>query len=109
MFDSPEAVHNATPSRAAYPGGNTTSGISAIGEFAHKIVAIRALTELGNGITQNVGLVSGGQLVNTTAPYAEGQIDLRCIDPADRDLTVAPRYGQHEVMWGRLVRVGCTK
>ena len=28
--------------------------------------------------------VSGGQSVNTTAPYAEGQIDLRYVYPADR-------------------------
>ena len=36
------------------------------------------------GITLNVGLVSGGQSVNTTAPHAEGRIDLRYVKPADR-------------------------
>ena len=70
--------------KAAHSGGNFTSGISAIGEIAHKIVQIHALTDLERGITLNVGLVSGGQSVNTTAPYAEGQIDLRYVDPADR-------------------------
>jgi glutamate carboxypeptidase len=34
----------------------------------HKIVAIHALTDLARGITLNVGLVSGGQSVNTVAP-----------------------------------------
>lgn len=71
-----------------HSGGNFTSGISAIGELAHKIVQIHALTDLDKGITLNVGLVSGGQSVNTTAPHAEGQIDLRYIDPADRARTL---------------------
>ncbi|WP_273510586.1 M20 family metallopeptidase [Phreatobacter oligotrophus] len=75
--------------KAAHSGGNFTSGISAIGELAHKIVQIHALTDLERGITLNVGLVSGGQSVNTTAPHAEGQIDLRYIDPADRASTLA--------------------
>ena len=44
-----------------------------------------ALTDLARGITVNVGLVSGGQSVNTVAPWAEGQIDLRYVTPADRD------------------------
>lgn len=71
--------------KAAHSGGNFTAGISAIGELAHKIVAIHALTDLERGITLNVGLVSGGQSVNTVAPSAVGQIDLRYVHPADRD------------------------
>ncbi len=70
--------------KAAHSGGNFEKGISAIGEIAHKIVAIHALTDLPRGITLNVGLVSGGQSVNTTAPQAEGRIDLRYVKPADR-------------------------
>ena len=70
--------------RAAHSGGNFEKGISAIGEIAHKIVAIHALTDLPRGLTLNVGLVSGGQSVNTTAPLAEGRIDLRYVKPADR-------------------------
>lgn len=75
--------------KAAHSGGNFQAGISAIGEMAHKIVKIHALTNLDKGITLNVGLVSGGQSVNTTAPHAEGQIDMRYIDPADRAATLA--------------------
>ncbi len=70
--------------KAAHSGGNFEKGISAIGELAHKIVAMHALTDLARGVTVNVGLVKGGQSVNTTAPQAEGQIDFRYIDPADR-------------------------
>jgi glutamate carboxypeptidase len=70
--------------KAAHSGANFAAGVSAIGELAHKVVHIHALTNLDKGITLNVGLVSGGQSVNTTAPHAEGQIDLRYVDPVDR-------------------------
>ena len=71
--------------KAAHSGGNFAEGISAIEELARKIQALHALTDLDRGITLNVGLVSGGQSVNTVAPWAEGQIDLRYVSPADRD------------------------
>jgi glutamate carboxypeptidase len=63
--------------KAAHSGANFRDGISAIGELAHKIVALHALTDLDAGVTCNVGVVSGGQTVNTVAPDAEALIDLR--------------------------------
>jgi glutamate carboxypeptidase len=75
--------------KAAHSGGNFEAGISAIGELAAKITAIHALTDLPRGITLNVGLVSGGQSVNTVAPHAQGQIDLRYVAPADREEVMA--------------------
>ncbi len=75
--------------RAAHSGGNFEKGISAIGELAHKIVAMHALTDLKQGITVNVGLVKGGQSVNTTAPSAEGHIDLRYVRPEQRGPALA--------------------
>ena len=75
--------------KAAHSGGNFAAGISAIEELARKVQAIHALTDLDRGITLNVGLVRGGQSVNTVAPWAEGQIDLRYIEPADRDDAMA--------------------
>jgi glutamate carboxypeptidase len=71
--------------KAAHSGGNFQDGISAIEELARKVQALHALTDLERGITVNVGLVAGGQSVNTVAPWAEGQIDLRYVTPADRD------------------------
>ncbi|HRK17788.1 MAG TPA: M20 family metallopeptidase [Hyphomicrobiaceae bacterium] len=75
--------------KAAHSGGAFEKGISAIGELAHKIVAIHALTDLKKGVTLNVGLVRGGQSVNTTAPSAVGEIDMRYVHPADRATTLA--------------------
>ncbi len=75
--------------KAAHSGANFADGISAIEELARKIQAIHALTDLDRGITLNVGLISGGQSVNTVAPWAEGQIDLRYVAPVDRDDVMA--------------------
>ncbi len=70
--------------RAAHSGGSFEAGISAINEIAHKIVALAGVTDLARGITLNVGLVSGGQSVNTVAPSARIGIDLRYVDPPHR-------------------------
>jgi glutamate carboxypeptidase len=74
----------AVTGKAAHSGGNFEQGISAIEEVARKIIALHALTDIPKGITVNVGLISGGQTVNTVAPRAECQIDLRYVTPADR-------------------------
>jgi len=47
------------------------------------------LTDFSRGITVNVGIVRGGQTVNTVAPSAEAEIDLRFLTRADRDVTMA--------------------
>ena len=75
--------------KAAHSGANFEKGISAIGELAHKVVAMHALTDLMRGVTVNVGTIKGGQSVNTTAPHAEGQIDLRYVQPEDRATALA--------------------
>ena len=75
--------------RAAHAGANFEQGASAIAEMAHKIVALQALTDLAKGITVNVGVVAGGQTVNTVAPSARGELDLRYVDPADRAARLA--------------------
>ena len=71
--------------KAAHSGGNFEAGVSAIEELARKVQALHAITDLKRGVTVNVGLVSGGQSVNTVAPYATGQIDLRYVERHDRD------------------------
>jgi glutamate carboxypeptidase len=75
--------------KAAHSGANFDQGISAIEEIAHKIIALHALTDLDRGITVNVGIIAGGQTVNTVAPSARGEIDLRYVTPADRVAAMA--------------------
>jgi glutamate carboxypeptidase len=75
--------------RAAHSGGNFEHGVSAVEELARKVQALHAITDLARGTTCNVGLVSGGQSVNTVAPWAEMQLDLRYVAPADRAAAMA--------------------
>jgi len=82
-------MHLEVHGRAAHSGGNYADGRSAIGELAHKIIALHALTDLDRGITVNVGLISGGQSVNTVAPRAICEIDLRYVTPPDRDAAMS--------------------
>ncbi len=70
--------------KAAHSGANHQDGRSAIGALAAKITALHALTDYERGITCNVGLISGGQSVNTVAPDARCEIDLRYVKNADR-------------------------
>ena len=71
--------------KAAHSGGNYAEGISAIEELARKTTALHAITDLTKGTTVNVGLISGGQTVNTVAPWAKCEVDLRYVTPPDRE------------------------
>jgi glutamate carboxypeptidase len=73
--------------KAAHSGVNFEDGISAINELAHKTLALSGLSDPKAGITLNVGVVSGGQTVNTVAPWARGEVDLRFITPEQRAAT----------------------
>lgn len=70
---------------AAHSGGNYEMGRSAIEELARKIQAWHKVTDLEAGITVNIGLIEGGQSVNTVAPHAKAEIDLRYMQLKDRD------------------------
>jgi len=69
--------------KAAHAGNNIADGISAIEEIARKIVKLHALTDLPGGISCNVGTIAGGQTVNTVAPHATAELDLRFIRPEE--------------------------
>ncbi len=71
--------------KAAHSGANIQDGASAIEELARKIQAWHKLTDLERGQTVNVGLISGGQSVNTVAPLATCEIDVRYVEPDERD------------------------
>jgi glutamate carboxypeptidase len=70
--------------KAAHSGAHYERGVSAIDELSRKVLALHRLTDLDRGITVNVGLIGGGQTVNTIAPHARGEIDLRYVRSEDR-------------------------
>jgi glutamate carboxypeptidase len=63
--------------RAAHSGGAHEQGISAIEELCRKVLDLHALTDYASGTTANVGLIQGGQSVNTVAPLATAEVDVR--------------------------------
>lgn len=67
--------------KAAHSGEEPEKGRSAIGELAHKIVQLHALTDPNAGVHVNVGVVSGGTTSNTIAAHAKASIDVRMETP----------------------------
>lgn len=63
--------------KAAHSGMNPADGVSAIDEIAHKVIELKALADPDNGVHINVGLIEGGTSVNTIAPMAKAEIDVR--------------------------------
>lgn len=63
--------------KAAHSGIEPQAGSSAIEELAQKIIKLHQLTDHTKGISVNVGLIEGGNTVNTIAPSAVAHVDLR--------------------------------
>ena len=63
--------------KASHSGGRPQDGISAIEEICRKVQALHRLTDFETGVTVNVGLIKGGSSVNTVAPYASAEVDVR--------------------------------
>lgn len=63
--------------KASHSGIAPEAGISAIQELSYKIQALHALSRHDEGLSVNVGLISGGTSVNTVAPNARAEIDVR--------------------------------
>lgn len=71
--------------RGAHSGSHFTHGISAVEALAQKITQLHALTDLEIGVTINVGVIRGGLTLNTVAPSASAEFELRYIDERHRD------------------------
>ncbi len=71
---------------AAHSGIEPEKGRSAIEELAYKIVKLHQLNDHENGISVNVGLIKGGDSVNTVSPKAVGRIDVRISKPEQAEI-----------------------
>ncbi|MBD7938996.1 M20 family metallopeptidase [Cytobacillus sp. Sa5YUA1] len=63
--------------KAAHSGIEPEKGRSAIEELAYKIIQLHNLTNHEQGISVNVGIISGGSSVNTISDKAVAHIDIR--------------------------------
>ncbi|WP_245805855.1 M20 family metallopeptidase [Bacillus alkalicellulosilyticus] len=67
--------------KAAHSGIEPEKGRSAIQELAYKIVKLHELNDYEHGISVNVGMIKGGDAVNTISSNAVGHIDVRVSTP----------------------------
>ncbi len=62
---------------SAHAGLDPEKGVSAITELACQILALNALNDRKEGISVNVGVISGGTLSNVVAAEARAEVDVR--------------------------------
>ncbi len=91
--------------RAAHAGVDHAAGVSAIGELAHQILALHALTDYARGVTVNVGVVHGGSADNTVAAEATGHIDVRLPTQADVARLIPHIQGLQPILPGAQITV----
>ncbi len=68
----------------AHAGVEPEKGCNAIVELAHQIMQFQSLNGWREGVTINVGCISGGTVANVVPDYAEVSIDLRFMRNVDR-------------------------
>ena len=71
--------------RASHAGSFHERGANAIVQLADVIQRIAALTDYENGITFNVGFVSGGTVTNRVPHAAQAKLEMRAFSPAVYD------------------------
>ena len=71
--------------RAAHAGGAPGSGVNALIELSHQILALDDLSDPERGVKLNWTLASAGTVRNMIPPLATAEADVRVLDPADYD------------------------
>jgi glutamate carboxypeptidase len=75
--------------QAAHSGSRHQDGRSAVRELARQILAIEGFTDYAQGVTTNVGVISGGTRANVVPEEAVAEVDMRIASPAQADEMVA--------------------
>ncbi|MCI0518961.1 MAG: M20/M25/M40 family metallo-hydrolase [Chloroflexi bacterium] len=68
--------------KSAHAGNYHANGANAIVELARATLKIAALTDYEQALTFNVGVVSGGSVVNRVPHAAEAHVEMRAFHPA---------------------------
>jgi glutamate carboxypeptidase len=71
---------------AAHAGGAHESGLNAIEEMAHQVLALQRMSNYKVGSTVSVGMIVGGTARNTVPDFCEAMVDARAmtVDEMDR-------------------------
>jgi glutamate carboxypeptidase len=70
---------------AAHAGGSHESGLNAIEEMAHQVIALQRMTNYKVGTTVSAGIISGGTARNTVPDMCEVFIDVRAMTREEMD------------------------
>ena len=70
--------------KAAHSGADHASGVNAIEEIAHQVLAVEAMTNYDIGTTANVGVISGGTRPNVVPAEASIHINVRAWTKANQ-------------------------
>jgi glutamate carboxypeptidase len=68
--------------RGAHAGNFHHLGANAIQQLAHTVEQIASFTDYGKQLTFNVGVISGGSVVNRVPHYAEALVEMRAFSPS---------------------------
>jgi glutamate carboxypeptidase len=71
--------------RAAHAGVEPWKGANAIAALAQQIVALQALNGMRPGVSLNVGVVSGGTVINVVPESARAEFEARVVHPEDME------------------------
>ena len=69
--------HVQATGRSAHAGNAHQHGANAIIQLAHTVISIADLTNYENDLTLNVGVISGGSVVNRVPHHAEAKVEMR--------------------------------
>ena len=95
---------------SVHAGREPRNGRSAILEIAHKVIEIQALNDNDQGITYNVGTITGGVVPNAVPDRAEIAVDLRYLSPSQLETASSLMTGIAEKTFvdGTKTTLSCT-
>ncbi len=91
--------------KAVHAGADHSSGVNAIEEMAHQIMALQALTDYKRGTTVNVGVVQGGTRNNVVPDECEIDVDLRVVSQKEGERMERAIHGLQPILEGAQVYV----
>ncbi len=92
--------------RSAHAAATPGEGVSAIEELAHQILRLHELSDHAQGVTFNVGVVSGGTSENVVAAEAEAKVDVRVVRMEDRELAERTLAELQPALPGTTIEIG---
>ena len=90
---------------AAHAGGAHETGLNAIEEMAHHLLALQSMTDYKVGTTVNVGVVRGGTRSNVVPDWCEAHIDARAMTQAEVNRLTQYIYGLKPILPGARIAV----